>query len=488
MNVRVLIAIIMSVITVITILLGLYYGGTFVQNKIIYDLEIAHQTIEDGFGVSGCWWASDVGGWNSITENGEDIREAIARLLYDKDTGLGLDVYRYNIGAAVVPDKGNYWHYWRSSESFLTEDGTYDFSRDKNGQYMLQLALKYGASEVVLFANSPPNTLTKNGQGHSSDGKCNIAPENYAAYAKYFCDIAEHFISEGVPVVALSPVNEPEWEWKGGQEGCHYEPQELVAFYEVFIKEMEARKALSGIKLSIYESGVVAGRIYEYLEALMASDIVRPYLTTLDAHSYWASIGDKAAFNEYIRNKYPELKVLMTEWCQMQNGRDASMNPAFNIAHVIMDDLTYLNATGWQYWLGVSCYNYEDGLLYVDVADKSVLQIPLRYYAFEQFSKYIEKGAVRIQSTLDIDKEEGYFLRQCSFLNPNGDIVTVYINESKKIELFNLGMSREYKYFEMHSTDATGKKGLTAKGGKLGTTITIPAESITTVVYKKKIS
>ncbi len=462
---------------------GLYYGGHFMENKICYDLETTYQTLEEGFGASGCWWAPDVGGWNYITKENEDVREAIARLLYDKQSGLGLNVYRYNIGAAVTPDKGKYSHYWRSVETFLTKDGTYDFTRDANGRYMLDLALKYGATEVVLFANSPPNSLTKNGKGHSSDGKCNISPENYLAYAKYFCDIAEHFIDEGVPVVALSPVNEPEWEWKGGQEGCHYEPSELVAFYEVFIKEKESRPKLNNIKVSIYEAGVVAGRIYEYLDALMASEIVKPHLTHIDAHSYWASIHEKQEFYKYIQKRYPELKVSMTEWCQMQNGRQYDMGPAFTIAHVIMDDLIYLNATTWQYWLAVSCYHYEDGLLYVNVEEKNDLHIPLRYYAFGQFTKHIAKGAVRIGSKIQTGEE--YQVRNCSFVNPNGDLVTVYINNGKEIKLFNVNLPKEYSRYEMYLTEVNGYGEHVASGGSATRTIIIPKESITTVVYKK---
>ncbi|MBO5776288.1 MAG: hypothetical protein J6R35_02830, partial [Clostridia bacterium] len=132
-------------------------------NSIVYDIDKTYQTFSGGFGTSGCWWAPDVGGWRAKTEDGEDIREAIARLLYDKESGLGMSVYRYNVGAAVTRDRGRYSHYWRTVESFLTADGSYDFNRDKDGQYMLDLALKYGADQVVLFANSPPNSMTING-------------------------------------------------------------------------------------------------------------------------------------------------------------------------------------------------------------------------------------------------------------------------------------------------------------------------------------
>ncbi len=481
---RLFIVLICSIFLATTVAV-LYNEGYFMQNKIHYNVNKTYQTIEEGFGVSGCWWAPDVGGWTANTESGEDIREAIARYLFDKESGLGLSVYRYNVGAAVTPDKGKYSHYWRTVESPIDEHGNYNEDRDANGKYMLNLALKYGAEEVVLFANSPPNNLTKNGKAHSSDGKCNIDESNYRAYAEYFCDVAERFISDGIPVVALSPINEPEWEWKGGQEGCHYEPNEAVKLYETFIIEMEKRAILKDVELSIYESGMVGGRIYEYVDAFMSSDLIRTRFTKLDSHSYWASAEEKSTFYRYIEERYPELDVSMTEWCQMQNGRESGMNPAYAIANVIMDDLVNLNAIGWQYWLAVSCYHYEDGLLYVSVEDKNDLQIPLRYYAFSQFTKHIEKGAVRIASNVELQNRNDDTLRNCSFVNPNGDLVSVFINTGESVELFSIGLSNEYSYYETYSTNAVGDCGTKVGAETINSRINIPGQSITTIVYKK---
>ena len=48
-----------------------------------------HQTFET-FGTSSCWWSQNI--------DDEETAREIARLLYDDETGLGLDIYRYNIG------------------------------------------------------------------------------------------------------------------------------------------------------------------------------------------------------------------------------------------------------------------------------------------------------------------------------------------------------------------------------------------------------
>ena len=86
--------------------------------------------------------------------------------------------------------------------------------------------------------------------------KSNLSPENYQAFASYVMDVAE--------VKFLSPINEPQWEWTGGQEGAHYEPEQTTEVYLAFLDELENRGALEGVKLSGPESGEWKGHcVYE---------------------------------------------------------------------------------------------------------------------------------------------------------------------------------------------------------------------------------
>lgn len=48
-----------------------------------------------GFGASGAWWPDDVVGFSPAS------RALVARLLFDRSAGLGLSIYRYNIGGGV---------------------------------------------------------------------------------------------------------------------------------------------------------------------------------------------------------------------------------------------------------------------------------------------------------------------------------------------------------------------------------------------------
>ena len=104
-------------------------------------------------------------------------------------------------------------------------------------------AAKRGAS-IELFANRPPARLTKSGYTSGEEtGKSNLPPENEEQFAKYLVDITELFVKEGIPVTYLSPINEPQWDWKSRQEGCHYEPEQVISLSRKVALELHEKEA-----------------------------------------------------------------------------------------------------------------------------------------------------------------------------------------------------------------------------------------------------
>jgi len=372
---------------------------------ITIDENTVYQTIES-FGASGAWWSQDVGGWTSLTKDGIELREKIARLFFDTTEGIGLSAYRYNIGAgsAESGSDSGITDVWRRAESFETEPGVYDWTKDENAVWFLTKAKDMGVSELVFFCNSPPVRLTKNGKayGDAADGKStsNLPEENYEAFANYVLDITEHFISEGYPIKYVSPVNEPQWEWTGGQEGCHYEPDEMVKFLNVFLDAMEARN-IEGLELSAPELGEWGNTSYPYYEAILKDERLSGYLKSLDIHSYWSDTSAKNSFRKWIAEKTSkEFSLKTSEWCEMKNGMDLSMDSALNLAAEIHTDLTALNVTSWQYWIAASCYSYRDGLIYVNTPGQG-MTVAKRLWAMGNFSRFIRPGYVRVECSSD---------------------------------------------------------------------------------------
>lgn len=370
------------------------------ETTVTVDENVTYQTIES-FGTSGAWWSQYMGLWEEpYTGNilqKLTVREQIASWLFDRNFGIGLTNYRYNLGAGSADSGlGDYSDVHRRAQSFETAPGVYDWSKDEGAVWFLNEATRLGAQEVVLFFNSPPERLTKNGMAHMTPGgeKSNLDPANYPAFAKYACDVAEHFLAEGVPVKFISPINEPQWDWTGGQEGCHYEPTEIAALFDAFLTEMASRPALAGVELSGPESGEWGGQTTRYVSALLNKESLRAHMRAIDCHSYWSDTNSKVSFRNWMDAHYPDVKLRMSEWCEMVNGSDFSMDSAIVLAQTLAEDLNVLKVVSWATWVGVAPGGYHDGLMYAaEDGSGGVNLVPLkRLWAYGNYTRYIRPG------------------------------------------------------------------------------------------------
>lgn len=435
---------------------------------------MVYQTFE-GFGTSSCWWSQNI--------DSEEQANEIARLLYDDETGLGLDIYRYNIGGGEKDNPNSrIGDLARRTESFYvfneqTGEYEYDFTRDANARRMLDMAVKYGAKEVILFCNSPHFSMTAS--GHASGGlepyQSNLPKENYAAFVDYVLTIADWFVAQGYPVSAISPINEPQWSWGGewvGQEGCHYTADETVEVLELFATEMQRRG--SPYKLNGPESGQLSPEYYEYIDKFFASDILNAFCDTYSGHSYWIdnNYQVKTETGKKFAEQYPDKKLEMSEWCELPLKIDSTtVESGIYMANIIIQDLNLLNAVSWQSWTAVN----GDGLL--DFRDTELVTYQ-RYYAFKHFSRFIEPGMKRIE-VLD------------SF-NENSQIASTAFTDGRKtvIVLVNNGEDSEIRLLsgfgkaEIYRTDSEKDCENIYSGSFLRKT-TLPAKSITTVVLTK---
>lgn len=441
----------------------------------------------EGFGASGAWWAQEVGGWSHIdSDSSMEVRDRIAQLLYSKDKGIGLRTYRYNIGAGSLHSgNGDIGNDLRRTESFDAGEGKYDFNRDANAVYMMKKTAEYGADEIILFVNSPIERLTKNGWSHLGKKQImreNLDKGNYHSFAKYCLDVTEHFVSEGLPVKYLSPVNEPIWIWNGGQEGCHYSPSSAGKVMRVIAQEMDKYPSLADVKLSGLESGDIRWFNKSFTRQLMKYEEVRNRIDSVDVHSYFLKAPENGFFSrlaflkryrKWLDRTYPELPVKMSEWCHMQGGRDKTMNSALVMADVIYNDINILNVTSWQHWIAVSEVDYCDGLIYINLNDKT-FEMTKRYYVTGNFSKYIPFGAEKIGVCCD-DNE----LKILAFTK-DGKTVAVVINDTDKEKTVSFrDFSEKVKIVLTDETHDLSESEADSMN------ISIPKKSVTTIINEK---
>lgn len=417
-------------------------------DAVIIDRSKRYQTIE-GFGVSGAWWAQMVGGWtHTDEESGIQVRERIAQLLFDSEKGLGIGIYRYNLGAGSARSgKGTFHREIRRTDSFDISDTEYDWTRDANAVWMMREAVRLGVSEVVFFVNSPIERLTKNHKAQLDIPFTeNLRKRDYIKFAGYCLDVTECFLKEGIPVKYISPVNEPLWIWTGknGQEGCHYRPRSVKKLFNVFSEEIKKRAELAGVRLSGAENGDIRFLNKAYTRAVINNDLV----DGIDTHSYCtklpfgAAVNNTAAFKRRYRGwldrKYKNTITRTSEWCHMKGGRDYSMSSALEQARIMYEDLSILNVASFQLWIAVSEVDFCDGIIYVD-EEKKTFDIPKRYYAFGQFTKFIQRGAKRTNVSTENKK-----LRVLAF--DNGDYTAVIVINPSHSE-FNISIEGADKIF-----------------------------------------
>lgn len=405
-----------------------------------------------GFGVSACWWSPQI--------NNDNTADAITELLYG-DSGLKMNIYRYNVGGGYEDDKVRMDNPWRKVESFMEKDGSYNWSKDKCAVNIMRKALDKGnVDTLIFFVNSPHFTHTVSGQtsGGFTEHFSNLAKNKYDSFAKYLIDIAEHFIEEGYPVKYISPINEPQWKWGGEhvwQEGCHYEPEEVRDCFLAFANELEKRN--SPLLLYGPESGSITDHTKEYYDLLSADKLIMKYLDTFAYHSYGSddNVGNKKMIGKWAKKNIKTPRFDMSEWCELPCKHDTkSIQSALIMARIIGEDLIYSGADSWTAWVGVNQWDnamrdgkcYSDGLL-VAKDDFSDYYTAMRYYAMAHYSKYIPIGS----TSLDIKYDTSRGLSVFAFESPDKCKILVAVNSSKAKRVIETDIS--FKAVQIITTD-----------------------------------
>lgn len=475
-----------------------------------------NQTVQSdfyGFGTSACWWSQEV--------KDEETRKDLAKELFSTD-GLGINIYRYNVGGGVNPEHNRVGTPWRTTESFYyyneaTGEYEYDFTRDANAQAFLFEALNQENSSVdtvILFANSPHYSMTVSGEasGNYEQGVTNITPEHYQEFVDYFLTITEYFISQGVPVKYISPINEPQWDWSGGwvgQEGCHYEPEQVYKLMAMFSKGIDDRNI--DVKLSAPESGEIGGNgelTYEYFDKLGSDKELYKNIGSLAYHSYWSDdihIMKEELGNNLKRDLYgDDMRIDMTEWCELPCVRSVD-DPAAAayMARVMAMDINNSKINSWSSWVAVNTTGigddgklYSDGLFYAD-NELSTYEKTTRYYAMAHFSEFAPVGSKVITTSMsksskvynmivDHEETEGwgwryrYETNSCAFRTPEGKTVIVISNENTD-RTIKLSTGLTVGHMEIYTTDVEHKLD-NIYSGCFKNRIPVAANSVTTVV------
>lgn len=471
------------------------------------DLSQRFQTI-DHFGASDCWTTKILDTWS------EDARTRVADLLFSQEKGIGLSLWRFNVGAGRQPDRIK--DPLRTTESYEMSAGKYDWSRMEAERWLLRAAKKRGVSRFHAFSLSGTPRMTLNGFVNADPGPhtVNLKRDAEGDYARYLADVVEHFyrgypVDERVAFDWISPFNEPQWEWNGGaQEGTRASNADVKRVALLLDGELRRRSLATRVHLA--ESGCIPDMSAPnaemtkkygvpfggYVDALCGDKALRERLDrTIGYHSYWSDGGDVFGKHRDALRKtldaFPGWRVFQTEYCIMQKGRDLGMDSDLHVARVMHGDLSIVNVSGWSWWLALSPHDYKDGLLYTDWKAKgdpeTVLQSKM-FWAIGHHSRFVRPGMVRVAIDGAPLQNHVGLLATAYHDAGSGRIVVVYVNSGTASVSVRLGVAGDARRPKTQrawiTSDAPGDDLRALDATPAGEKLTVPGRALVTVVLE----
>ena len=403
---------------------GLACGTVHAQTKVVVDPGKKYQLFE-GWGTSLCWWAELVGAWN------EANRDQFLWALADPDTGLGYNIFRYNIGGG---DQPGHDHLTKGDGGGKvpgykpTEKGDFDWTADP-AQRGVALRLNKVVKDPIFeaFSNSPPWWMTKSGcVSGSNDGSDNLKEDYFDDFADYLSEVALHFKTDwGLTFRTVEPFNEPSagwWKSNGGQEGCGFKNNQSKMIVELG-KALKKKGLFPETSVSAADETSIK-QAHDQLGNYTSEAL--SYLGQVNTHSYSDGSYRKQLYNRaFGLNK----RLWQSETGPLSKSGDEHI--ALWMANVIIQDLRDMKAEAWVDWqIADPAENWRS--IKADHKKQTFSYMP-RYYMHAAFSRYIRPGS-RI-----IDSDNG---NTVAALRPDGALVIVVRNSGSSDVKYNFDLTK----------------------------------------------
>jgi O-glycosyl hydrolase len=494
--------------------------SVFSQRTIEINIEEHHQLIH-GFGASDAWNTNYVGRYWSLA-----VRNDIARKLFSQNynasgspEGIGLSRWRFNVGAGSAEQgtESNIDMEERRVECFLNEDGTYNWNKQIGQQWFLQQARNYGVEHLVAFLNSPPRFYTKNGRTNSNNtnrwGPTNLKDDHYQQFADFMVAVLKYFDEQDLSFSQISPVNEPQYEWNSGQEGCPWNNAD-VKLLATHLNDAIVREGLD-TKILLSEAAS-----YDYMHQVSGdpnkSDLIwkffnpsRPeYLGNLSqlmpglaGHSYFTDSSDeriREARANILRESREQggIELYQTEYNLLSRHFSDKYTNTLFLAKMIHADLTIANMSIWDYWTAMERERWSQlnrfylvrlrpsGGDYGSLTAGGSVIYDKNLWALGNYSFFIRPGYRRVTMT-GADELSG--LMSSAYLAPDSSrLVMVYVNWGESAEqvhhqFIGLPEGKHIRTIKPYITNAANNLSLKADF-KPEETYTVAARSIVTLV------
>jgi glucosylceramidase len=353
---------------------------------------------------------------------------------YSQDKGIGYSLMRTTIHSSDF-SSGSYTYIDEGDAALKT------FNIEHDRKYRIPLikkATETAGGKITLFASpwSPP-AFMKSNKDMLKGGT--LLPEFFQPWATYYTKFVKAYEKEGIQIWGITIENEPMatqiW------ESCIYTAEEERDFLKNYLGPTMKKEGLGDKKIVVWDHN--RDLMLQRADVIFSDPEASKYAWGMAFHWYETWAGGTPMFENVgkVYEAYPSKNLLFTEGCVEKfdankyqfwaNGEryGTSMINDFNNGTVGWTDWNILlDEKGGPNHVGNFCF----APIHADTKTGELIYTP-SYYYIGHFSKFIRPDAKRVSTTVSRSS-----LLSTSFLNTDGKMVTVVMNQSDEMVTYNL--------------------------------------------------
>jgi len=364
----------------------------------------------------------------------KDKQQEFMQAYFSKDNGIGYTLARTNIHSCDFSS---------DSYTYVTEGdknlSSFSVAHDEKYRIpFIKQAIATAGGKLTFYVSpwSPP-VFMKDNDSMLHGGK--LKPDYYQSWANYFVKFINAYEKEGIPVWGLTVQNEPMAVQKW--ESCVFTAEAERDFLKNYLGPTLQKSGLGDKNIIVWDHN--RDLICQRANIILADSEASKYVWGIGFHWYetWAG-GDPMFVNiARVHEDYPDKNLIFTEGCveKFDATQYALWAHGERYGRSMINDFNN-GVVGWTDWNilldEMGGPNHVGNYCFAPVhADTKTGQLIFTnsYYYIGHFSKFINPGAKRISSAASRSQ-----LLTTAFLNGDGKVVTIVMNQSDDKVLYNL--------------------------------------------------
>lgn len=360
----------------------------------------------------------------------DDKRSEVLKRLFHPEEGIGMNLVRVCIGTADFTGRKFYTYDDRPDNE--PDEGLVHFSIQKDIEFgiidTLKEALRVNPC-IKFFASpwTPPGWMKEKNNDFPEDNEFNLKggrlkSEYIGILAKYYRRFIEAYREQGIDIYAMTLQNEPmlEINYPSCSLTCEQERKLAIALKKEFtLNNIDTR-------IWIFDHNFSDGKQF-IMDTLTDEEAIN----AVDGLAFHDYDGEITVMKE-VHDLYPDKDIMLTErsvWGA--RGADRIARYFRNYAISYNSWVTMLDSgISPHQWVGTP----DPTMLVQNSKNNDEYWFCPEYYLIGQFSKFVQSGAKRIESSYG-DPEK---VTSVAFQNHDGRIIIIVINQTDKEQAFKI--------------------------------------------------